>query len=552
MTSTLGRSTRHVPTDDDSLDPERFRILLGTAARVPAVTLAVVATIVVTTMVVANSDLTGIYAAIAGTWLALHQVTLTIDGTSLGVLPLLPTAVLVWQAARGCASAADALVENSGYALDRQDVSRITAAVLAGPLLVTAASLIVLQDAASVLPVTPPNAAAALTWVTGIYLVAALIGIGSRVWKPLVRYYSAPDWLVLAFRPALRVLLGMFALGGVVVVAGLLWSWNVVGELLARGDHWTGVLGLTVMSILYLPNVIIGAAAVLAGSTVHFGDIHLSLFEATGGDLPALPVLAAVPSGPAAAFWPVLLAVPATIGALLGRFAAQRTLQAKADGAPVGSADASWTVLAAAAGAGLVTALATWVAGGPLGVFGTVGANWWLAGILVFAWCGLLGIITAQLLVWREGRLAAAALRADTEVAEETPEDAADAADATEADDTADAGADTELEAPEGETPALEAPVAEDADDADADDEEESSVEDTTAAEREVAEVDGDEAAAVEEDEAAEDDAESLEDDADADDVIDAEVVEVVDEDDAEDEGEPDEEVANKAEKGAD
>ncbi len=544
MTSTLGRSTRHVPTDDDSLDPERFRILLGTAARVPAVTLAVVATIVVTTMVVANSDLTGIYAAIAGTWLALHQVTLTIDGTSLGVLPLLPTAVLVWQAARGCASAADALVENSGYALDRQDVSRITVAVLAGPLLVTAASLIVLQDAASVLPVTPPNAAAALTWVTGIYLVAALIGIGSRVWKPLVRYYSAPDWLVLAFRPALRVLLGMFALGGVVVVAGLLWSWNVVGELLARGDHWTGVLGLTVMSILYLPNVIIGAAAVLAGSTVHFGDIHLSLFEATGGDLPALPVLAAVPSGPAAAFWPVLLAVPATIGALLGRFAAQRTLQAKADGAPVGSADASWTVLAAAAGAGLVTALATWVAGGPLGVFGTVGANWWLAGILVFAWSGLLGIITAQLLVWREGRLAAAALRADTEVAEETSEDAADAA---EADDTADTGADTELEAPEGETPALEAPVAEDADDADADDEEESSVEDTTAAEREVAEVDGDEAAAVDED-----DAESLEDDADADDVIDAEVVEVVDEDDAEDEGEPDEEVANKAEKDAD
>ncbi|MCR8692817.1 DUF6350 family protein [Rhodococcus rhodochrous] len=549
MTSTLGRSTRHVPTDDDSLDPERFRILLGTAARVPAVTLAVVATIVVTTMVVANSDLTGIYAAIAGTWLALHQVTLTIDGTSLGVLPLLPTAVLVWQAARGCASAADALVENSGYALDRQDVSRITVAVLAGPLMVTAASLIVLQDAASVLPVTPPNAAAALAWVTGIYLVAALIGIGSRVWRPLVRYYAAPDWLVLAFRPALRVLLGMFALGGVVVVAGLLWSWNVVGELLARGDHWTGVLGLTVMSILYLPNVIIGAAAVLAGSTVHFGDIHLSLFEATGGDLPALPVLAAVPSGPAAAFWPVLLAVPATIGALLGRFAAQRTLQAKADGAPVGSADAAWTVLAAAAGAGLVTALATWVAGGPLGVFGTVGANWWLAGILVFAWSGLLGIITAQLLVWREGRLAAAALRADTVVDEEISEDAADEA---EADDTADREADAELEAAESETPALEAPVAEDADDADADDEEESSVEDTTAAEREVVEVDGDEAAAVDEDEAAEDDAESLEEDADADDVIDAEVVEVVDEDDAEDDDEPDEEVANKAEKGAD
>src|SRR5690606_16193927 len=265
----------------------------------------------------------------------------------------------------------------------------------------------------------------------------------------------------------------------------------------------------------------IGAAAVLAGSTVHFGDIHLSLFEATGGDLPALPVLAAVPSGPAAALWPVLLAVPATIGALLGRFAAQRTLQAKADGAPVGSADAVWTVLAAAAGAGLVTALATWVAGGPLGVFGTVGANWWLAGILVFAWSGLLGIITAQLLVWREGRLAAAALRADTEVGEETPEDAADAA---RADDTADGETDAELEVAENETPALEAPASEDAEV-----EEESSVEDTDLDENEAAAGDADEDA---EDGAsdADDDAESPDEDADADtdDVIDAEVVEAL------------------------
>lgn len=549
MTSTLGRSTRHVPPDDDHLDPERFRILLGTAARVPAVTLAVVATIVVTTMVVANSDLTGIYAAIAGTWLALHQVTLTIDGTSLGVLPLVPTAILLWQAARGCASAADAIVENSGYALDRQDVSRITVATLAGPLLVTAASLIVLQDAASVLPVTPPNAAAALAWVTGIYLLAALIGIGSRVWKPVVRYYSAPDWLVLAFRPALRVLLGMFAAGGVAVVAGLLWSWNVVGELLARGDHWTGVLGLTVMSILYLPNIVIGAAAVLAGSTVHFGDIHLSLFEATGGDLPALPVLAAVPSGPAAAFWPVLLAVPATIGALLGRFAAQRTLQAKADGVPVGSADAAWTVLAAAAGAGLVTALATWVAGGPLGVFGVVGANWWLAGILVFAWSGLLGIITAQLLMWREGRLAAAALRADAAVDEETAESTADVADW---DDTDDAGADdaadaddvdAELQSSEADTPALEAPATEaPAEDTAAD-------EDGDTAEDSASEADDEPVSESDTDPDSESDTDPDSDgaaDTDSEGVIDAEVVEIVEED------EPDEEVANKADKGAD
>ncbi|MFD3810460.1 DUF6350 family protein [Rhodococcus sp. NPDC058639] len=413
MTSTLGRSTRHTPPEDGHLDPERFRILVGTAARLPSVTLAVVATVVVTTMVLANSDLTGIYAAVAGTWLALHQVTLTIDGTSLGVLPLLPTAVLVWLSARGSASAADAVMDYTGYQLEGHDAARITAATLAGPLTVTVVALVVMQDAAGVLPVASPNPAAALAWVTGLYLLAALLGIGSRLWRPLVLRYAVPEWLVLSVRPAARAVLGMFAVGGVLVVVGLLWSWTTLGGLLARGESWAGVLGLTVLSILYLPNLVIGASAVLAGSTAQFGQVRLSLFEASGGDLPALPILAAIPAGPAHALWPVLLAVPATVGALLGRFAAQRTLQAQADGAPVGSLDAARTVLAAAGFAGLVTAGVTWAAGGPLGIFGIVGATWWLAGVLLFAWAGLLGLIVAQLLMWREGRLAAAVLRED-------------------------------------------------------------------------------------------------------------------------------------------
>lgn len=418
MTSTLGRSVRHPHPEDDHLDPERFRILVGTAARVPALTTAFVATTVVLTMVAANSDLTGIYAAIAGTWLGLHQVTLTIDGTSLGVLPLLPTAVLVWLAARVSAGAVDATTAHTERHLDTQDAARITAAIIAGPIIVTVVALVVMQDAAAVLPVASPNPAAALAWVTGLYLLAAGFGIGSRTWRPVCERFGVPEWLILSAAPALRVVLGMFAIGGVLTIGGLLWSWSVAGELLARGDGVIGVLGLTVLSILYLPNVMIGATAVLAGSTVQFGELRLSLFEATGGDLPALPVLAAVPGGPAAAFWPVLLAVPATVGALLGRFAAQRTLQAQAYGVPVGSTDAALTVLAASAQAGIATAVLTWMAGGPLGVFGVVGGNWWLAGVLMFAWAGLLGLITAQLLMWREGRLAAASLRADAAAAD--------------------------------------------------------------------------------------------------------------------------------------
>ncbi|WP_288076625.1 DUF6350 family protein [Rhodococcus sp. (in: high G+C Gram-positive bacteria)] len=407
MTSTLGRSDRHTTPEGTPVEPEQLRILLGTAAKVPAVTLALIATLVVTTMVAASSDLTGIYAAIAGSWLALHQVTLTIDGVPLGVLPLLPTAVLVWLTARAARSATDGVVALGGRPLDRRNASRIAAATLAGPTVITVAALIVIQDAASVLPVVTPNPASALAWVTALYLIGAGLGIGSRTWRPLASRYGVPNWLVAAVRPAARTVLGMFAAGGAVTVLALLWSWTVVGDLIGRGGGAVGALGLTVLSVLYLPNVLIGAAAVVTGSTVQFGDVRVSLFEATGGDLPALPVLAVIPPGPAAPFWPVLLAVPATVGALLGRYVARCHLEARARGERVSSTDAALTVVAAAALAGATTALATWAAGGPLGVFGVVGGNWWLAGVLVFAWTGLLGLVTSQLLLWREHRLAA-------------------------------------------------------------------------------------------------------------------------------------------------
>ncbi|MGW0020914.1 cell division protein PerM [Rhodococcus sp. NPDC003382] len=467
MTSTLGRNSR-LPTNQDSPDPEQFRILLGTAARVPAVTMALLVTVVVTTLVAASSDLTGVYAATAGAWLGLHQVTLTIDGTALGVLPLLPTAVLVWLSARSCASAADAMVLHSGYALDGRDAARITAATLAGPLAVTVTALVVIQDASSVLPVSMPDPAQSLAWVTGLYLLSSLLGVGSRMWRPLCDRYAVPEWLVDSVRPATRAVLGMFAMGGLLTVVGMLWSWQSVGELLARGENWMGVLGLLVISILYLPNVMIGAAAVLAGSTVEFGEVRLSLFEASGGDLPALPVLAAIPPGPAPSFWPVALAVPATIGALLGRYVAKRNLEAQARGEYVSSSDGALTVLAASAEAGVVTALATWAAGGRLGFFGVVGGNWWLAGVLMFAWSGLLGIITAQLLLWREGKLAAAeAEAARAAEAEESaePDDTED--DSDEDGESGEDAAAGELEEPK----ALEAAPAGDAESADAEDE---------------------------------------------------------------------------------
>lgn len=64
------------------------------------VALVVIAAIVLVQLVVANSDLTGALGAVASMWLAVHLVPISIAGQQLGVLPLVPAALMVWATAR--------------------------------------------------------------------------------------------------------------------------------------------------------------------------------------------------------------------------------------------------------------------------------------------------------------------------------------------------------------------------------------------------------------------------------------------------------------------
>ena len=50
--------------------------------------------------------------------------------------------------------------------------------------------------------------------------------------------------------------------------------------------------------MLYIPNVIVGTSAVAVGSSAHVGFATFSSFTVFGGDIPALPVLAAAPTPP--------------------------------------------------------------------------------------------------------------------------------------------------------------------------------------------------------------------------------------------------------------
>ncbi|MCJ0905337.1 DUF6350 family protein [Rhodococcus sp. ARC_M6] len=383
-----GRTSLRAPAPDS----DQARTLLTVAFRPSGMTILLISAVVVVTLVSASSDLTGTFGAIATTWLAIHQVPATIDGVQLGVLPLLPTAVMMWVVARRCALA-------SQLTDSRDATLRLLGAAVAGPLTVTAISLAVVADASAAIPLSSPNTLSAFGWVAGIHLVAAVFGVAIAQWQTFE--LNIPHWASAAVRPAAGAIATLLAVGSIAVLMALLISWTTVGDLLSRGGGFVGVLGLTVLSLLYLPNLVIGAAAVLTGATANIGDVSISLFGNVGGDLPPLPLLGAIPESVGGGLWAVLLIIPAVVGILSGRDCAKRVEIQGADGQ-----DAVLAALTAAFATGITMALFALASGGDLGRFGAVEVTWWAFGLLTFGWLSLFGVVSALVVTWTAHRTA--------------------------------------------------------------------------------------------------------------------------------------------------
>ncbi|MEV0945443.1 DUF6350 family protein [Rhodococcus sp. NPDC049939] len=379
-------------------DADDTRVLLTLAFRPTGVTVVLLSTLIVVTLVVANSDLTGTFGAIAAAWLAIHQVPLTIEDTTLGVLPLLPTVGMVFAVFRGCAAV---MTPESSP----QRAFRVVGAAVAGPLLMTAIALAVIADASAVIPLSSPNALTAFGWVLFVHLLAASIAVATVAWSTIGEH--VPSWVRNAVRPGLRATMAILGAGAAMVTIFLLLGWSTVGSLIERGDGVVGMLGLTVLSLLYLPNVVVGAAAALTGGTAQIGDVSVSVFGNVGGSLPPLPLLGAVPDGMAGGAWPILLAIPLLAGVMLGRDCGRRVF----------GQDAVFTALVAAAAVGIAMSVLGLVSGGRLGAFGMVQFSWWAFGLLTFAWLGFAGVVTAVIVAWHRNR--GATEEAGTQVAEE-------------------------------------------------------------------------------------------------------------------------------------
>jgi hypothetical protein len=368
--------------DNPAAGARQARDLLRVAFGPALVALIVIAAVTLLELLIANSDMTGALGAIASMWLGVHQVPISIGGRELGVMPLLPVLLMVWGTARTTAQATPA---TASWFVTRW----IVASALGGPLLIAAISLAVIHDAASVITeLQTPSALRAFLSVLIVHVIGASIGVGSRVGRRALAASPLPDWLADSLRAATAGVLALLGFSGLVTAGSLVVHWATMQDLYAITNSVFGQLSLTVLSVLYVPNVIVGTAAMAVGSSAHLGFATFSSFTVFGGDMPALPVLAAAPHPPLGPAWVALLIIGASAGVAVGQQCARRRL-------PVLSATGK--LLTAALIAALIMALLGYAGGGQLGNFGDVGIDQSTFGFAVFIWFAGVGAITVAM-----------------------------------------------------------------------------------------------------------------------------------------------------------
>jgi len=393
------------------------RLLLGVAFGPAVVGVAVLAAAVLTVLVASGIDLARTPVVVAVVWLAAHQVPVTIDGAPLGVLPLLPTAVLGGATLRGVV----------GTGVSGRRCARVLAAAVLGPVLLAVAALGTVRAAAGTLPLSTPDPARALAWVVAVHLTAGVIGVARPSGYLAVLRRAVPRWMWAGVRQVPMVLAALLGAGVVLTIAALAFSASTVIELVGMGGGAGGGLGLLLLSLAYLPNVAVGAVSIIVGPGAFLGQSTVTAFGAVAGPVPALPLLAVLPQSTGSWWWPVVLGVPAAVAVLLGwRLGRSGLVRTEAVLAVVCTAVLSAVVLGAlgvAAGGSLGT-----------GVFTPVGVPALALAGAALGWLAVVGSVTVYAfgLRVRQPALAEAEPAEAREPAEPAPAEPADTAEPAE------------------------------------------------------------------------------------------------------------------------
>lgn len=354
------RTTSH--TEVEPTFGSRLRTFLPAAALPNGIVVMIAIVFALVALIATSSPMAALPSTIAQFWLVVNMVPVHGDGHTIGYLPMLPAALLAIVVAKRVHS----LVKEK---VSLADLGVLLLCVLLLPILLTLTAAAMLYDASVVYPVGVPNIALAIGMTALLHGSAFIIGMGRRLWRAIFKRFGIPQWFVESSLLASRgiAVIGAVSLAGVIISMAI--HYQAVSESLAGYESTLGVIGAVVVSILYLPNAIVAAAAMLAGSEMQFGEGLFSLFGVNMVPLPPVPLLGAFPAS--AHPWAAALLVVMAVSIV---YAVYRNVPRFGTG------------ILAALFAGLFMLILCVFASGTLGVYGYVGPNLWMTAGFVFAW----------------------------------------------------------------------------------------------------------------------------------------------------------------------
>ncbi|MFT7836516.1 DUF6350 family protein [Saccharothrix sp. BKS2] len=381
------QTTSHGAVTDSVRPPEfsraeRVRVLATTAAGSVVVGYAAVAALLAlisSTAAHASFSTTGVLTAAAPGWLAAHHVPLRFDGGQLGLLPLLPTALVMLLVYRAAAGAADRL------GLFEPLQARSVVFSIAGAHAGVGGVISFLMGEEGPVRATPAVAFFGCAAVSGL---AAVAGVAQRCGLVEVVFERVDPVARRGLRTGAVVLFALAAAGALVLALGLVLSWPTTAALFDQSGGTIGTgLGIWLLCLAYLPNAVVGALSYVVGAGFSLGPVVVNPLEFTGGAVPAVPLLAALPEEQSG-WLPLVLVLPGVIGVLAGF-----TLR---DAAPVPRSRVR-AVLIAGVTAGVGALVLAAVAGGALGggAFDPVTVPAGLLGVLTLVWVAVPGGIVA-------------------------------------------------------------------------------------------------------------------------------------------------------------
>lgn len=386
MTATLDRPPLRQPVRRDR--PERSPlgpglVAAGWAAGAGLVTLGIPLLLVWATDSRSGSGAAAATRAVGQLWLLAHGTAMSVPGGTVGLVPLglalLPLALLHRAGRHGARS-----LEVDGLA----QAARLVLAV-AFPYAVLCAVIAALSATATVRP-APVQA-----MLGGLAL--AVLGAGSGVLREARLLRAAAGVLPVRARTLARATVvvcgSLLAAGALVAGAGFVRHAGRASSLAAASDPGLlGGLALLALGLACVPNAAVWGVAWAAGPGFAVGvGTSVGPFGTSLGAVPAFPLLAALPAGPAPGWLgAAVLAVPLFAGVLGGVVVARRLV--------CGPGRAALEGLALGPCAGLALGGLAWLSGGPLGGgrLTDVGPSPWQVGLAVMVEVGLASAAAAS------------------------------------------------------------------------------------------------------------------------------------------------------------